>query len=225
MSSDINSFGKVAHRLSRNPLGIIALFLVLVYSVAALVTTTSSLDHNSRTLFVYFLIIFPFLVLLTFYLLVTRHHDKLYSPSDFSNETNFMKALELGLSQSRSFTELKNLTTTIQEEIMSQPLYKHTRLPIVGQLLLKRLEVEQKVNTGEFRDTMHDYATDSEMNEIFRILKDEYKWVEITGGPNPSKEMIILSPKGKKEVGTYIELTIPRYVPRKDMGRRYFTRG
>lgn len=38
MSDQITNFGNVAQKLARNPLGIIALFIVLVYGFAALVT-------------------------------------------------------------------------------------------------------------------------------------------------------------------------------------------
>lgn len=37
MSTGIKEFGDVAKKLSVNPLGIIALFIVLVYGIAALV--------------------------------------------------------------------------------------------------------------------------------------------------------------------------------------------
>jgi Na+(H+)/acetate symporter ActP len=41
MNDQIKSFGDVAKGLARNPLGIIALFIVLVYGFASLVTALS----------------------------------------------------------------------------------------------------------------------------------------------------------------------------------------
>jgi hypothetical protein len=64
MSNQLQDFGNIAKGLSRNPLGIIALFIVLVYGFAALVTTfNSSFTHAERLPLVYFLVIFPVLVL------------------------------------------------------------------------------------------------------------------------------------------------------------------
>jgi CheY-like chemotaxis protein len=87
-------FGDVAQKLARNPLGIIALFIVLVYGFAALVTGFSaSFTTSERLPLIYFLIIFPILVLGVFGWLVSRHSNKLFAPSDFRNEDNYVRAL------------------------------------------------------------------------------------------------------------------------------------
>src|SRR5262245_13907150 len=81
-----------AKTLSRNPLGIIALFIVLVYGLAALVTAfASSFAPDERLPLVYFLVIFPIVVLIIFAWLVSRHSNKLFSPQDFKNEENYVK--------------------------------------------------------------------------------------------------------------------------------------
>ncbi|MBI5519307.1 MAG: response regulator [Desulfovibrio sp.] len=81
-----------AKALSRNPLGIIALFIVLVYGFASLVTTFSSaFTHDERILLVYFLVTFPVLVLLIFAWLVSCHSSKLFGPTDFKNEDNYVR--------------------------------------------------------------------------------------------------------------------------------------
>jgi CheY-like chemotaxis protein len=77
--------------LSRGPLGIIALFIVLVYGLAALVTAFSSaFTPNERLPLIYFLVSFPVLVLIVFAWLVSAHAAKLYPPSDYKNEENFV---------------------------------------------------------------------------------------------------------------------------------------
>jgi CheY-like chemotaxis protein len=88
------SFGDTAQKLARNPLGIIALFIVLVYSVAGLVTATgSSLTAAERLPLIYFLVAFPILVLGVFSWLVSRHANKLFAPSDFRDEDNYVRTL------------------------------------------------------------------------------------------------------------------------------------
>ena len=86
------SFGQIAKGLARNPLGIIALFIVLVYGFAALVTAfASSLTAAERLPLIWFLVVFPVLVLAVFAWLVSRHSGKLYSPSDFRDEENYVR--------------------------------------------------------------------------------------------------------------------------------------
>jgi CheY-like chemotaxis protein len=88
----INEFGKTAKSLSRNPLGIIALFIVLIYGVAGLVTAFStSLTAPEKVPLLWFLVIFPVIVLVDFTWLVCNHSNKLYSPSDFRNEENYVR--------------------------------------------------------------------------------------------------------------------------------------
>ncbi len=92
MNDDARSFGETAKSLSRNPLGIIALFIVLVYGFASLVTAfAGSLTSAERLPLIYFLIAFPVLVLCVFAWLVSRHSGKLFAPSDFKDEDNYVK--------------------------------------------------------------------------------------------------------------------------------------
>lgn len=90
--NSVNSFGQTAQGLAKNPLGIIALFIVLVYGLAALVTAfANSLTASERLPLVWFLVIFPVLVLVAFTWLVSRHSSKLFAPSDFRDEENYVK--------------------------------------------------------------------------------------------------------------------------------------
>src|SRR5207237_3070984 len=67
MSDQIGSFGATAKGLARNPLGIIALFIVLVYGFASLVTAfAGSFTAEERLPLIYFLVLFPVLVLGSF---------------------------------------------------------------------------------------------------------------------------------------------------------------
>lgn len=92
MSNDLKSFSEMAKGLARNPLGIIALFIVLVYGFASLVTISgNSLAPGERLPLIYFLVFFPVLVLGVFLWLVIRHVGKLYGPGDFKNEENYIR--------------------------------------------------------------------------------------------------------------------------------------
>jgi hypothetical protein len=95
MASPLEVFGKTAQRLSRNPLGIIALFIVLVYGIAGIVLGFSSqhLEPCERQPLIWFLVVFPVIVLAAFYRLVTCHHAKLYAPHDFQEDEGFFRAM------------------------------------------------------------------------------------------------------------------------------------
>ncbi len=92
MNDQVKTFGEVATALARNPLGIIALFIVLVYGFASLVTAfTGGLSAAERMPLIYFLMGFPILVLAAFTWLVSKHSGKLFAPGDFKNEDNYVK--------------------------------------------------------------------------------------------------------------------------------------
>lgn len=92
MKDHFQTFARTAKDLARNPLGIIALFILLVYGFACLVLgiTGKTLDASERLPLVWFLVVFPVVVLCAFYRLVAKHHRKLYAPSDFQDESHFL---------------------------------------------------------------------------------------------------------------------------------------
>lgn len=92
MTGPLKEFGTIAGGLSRNPLGIIALFIVLVYGLASMVTGfSSSLTQAERAPLIYVLVSFPVLVLVIFAWLVSKHSGKLFAPSDFKDENNYVR--------------------------------------------------------------------------------------------------------------------------------------
>ena len=74
----------------KNPIGVIGIFLVLTEAIASTVIVKSNLNDMQNTILVIFVVAFPCLVLVVLYILVTRHHEKLYSPSDYKDEKNFV---------------------------------------------------------------------------------------------------------------------------------------
>jgi CheY-like chemotaxis protein len=111
MTDPTGEFGNIAQKLARNPLGIIALFIVLVYGIAGLVTGFSgSFPTSERLPLIYFLVAFPVLVLGVFTWLVSRHSNALFAPSDFRNEDNYVKALTATASLTVASTKDSQLT-------------------------------------------------------------------------------------------------------------------
>jgi hypothetical protein len=107
----LTSFGKTALGFSRNPLGIIALFIVLLYGIASLLLGLSgqNLEPAQRWPLVWFLAVFPLVVLLVFAWLVAHHHTKLYAPKDFARDESFFRVLTAEDHRARLENEIESL--------------------------------------------------------------------------------------------------------------------
>lgn len=198
---NLGTFGDISARLARNPLGIIALAFVLVYAIAGLLIVQGSFQPNERIILVWFLVLFPIIVLGIFYRLVSKHHDKLYAPSDFNDENHFMRILESKIEQSPKLNHLEELTQEIQKEINNQPLYRYTKLTEAGKILILMLFASQTINLSE-------YATEREFEE--KDVEEqtnklvEYGWVTVNNG------MATLTIQGKDEIKTFEDICYGR---------------
>lgn len=117
MNDQTKNFGETAKSLARNPLGIIALFIVMVYGLASLVTAfAGSLTAAERMPLIYFLVVFPILVLGVFSWLVSRHSGKLFAPSDFKDEENYVK-MQMAVVASLTAATAKSLPPASEAEL------------------------------------------------------------------------------------------------------------
>jgi hypothetical protein len=109
MPAGLKEFGDIAKKLSVNPLGIIALFIVLVYGIAALVlgVSANSFEPGERLPLIWFLVGFPPIVLFTFAWLVARHHVKLYAPKDYPDPTQFLQVLDTAQQRKKLESEVE----------------------------------------------------------------------------------------------------------------------
>jgi hypothetical protein len=125
---ELKDFGNTAQSLSKNPLGIIALFIVLIYGFAALVVGFSSnLNTNERLPIIWFLVIFPIIVILVFAWLVSCHYEKLYGPKDYGNAKLFLETLQ---KRRKDGSDLNNLEKIIEEKtklIMNSNEFMNTK--------------------------------------------------------------------------------------------------
>lgn len=78
-------------KLVKNPLTIIAIFagLAEVASTAAL----AALDKDLQATFLWFVMLFPALIVTAFFLTLNFNARVLYAPADFEKEENFLKTL------------------------------------------------------------------------------------------------------------------------------------
>ncbi|MGE8155059.1 hypothetical protein ACQKP5_27920 [Pseudomonas vancouverensis] len=75
-----------------NPMTIIAIFATLSETSAAV--SLPFLDDEERNLYIWFLISFPFYLLLLFFATLNFNYRSLYAPSDFRQEEHFMNIME-----------------------------------------------------------------------------------------------------------------------------------
>jgi len=81
-----NQIKRTAVKLSQGPLGIIALFIVLIDGFASLVLGfATDIGESNRSILVWFLVSFPVIVFFVFAWLVSCHHAKLYPPSAYTD--------------------------------------------------------------------------------------------------------------------------------------------
>jgi hypothetical protein len=77
----------------RSPLGIIGLFVTLIYGISSWLFSgiLTELDHSLQKILVGFIVLYPLILLAAFIFLVTKHHTKLYAPKDFRDDSNFLQ--------------------------------------------------------------------------------------------------------------------------------------
>jgi hypothetical protein len=138
----MNDFGVTAKGLARNPIGVVALFLALIYGLATLLLGTAgqTLSEAQRWPFVWFLILFPVLILIAFVFLVVFHHEKLYAPSEFRDERHFFRKLAPDEQKARLNEEVTAIERAAASSVTASPEQYRS---------LSREEVKLKVSVAE----------------------------------------------------------------------------
>lgn len=110
MSDDLGTFASRATGLSRGPLGILALLIGLFEAIASMVLVVSkNLTPSERLPLVYFIVVFPFVLLGLFGWLVAKHPLNLYPPREYANESNFVSLMSGRLTELRTAWAYRDL--------------------------------------------------------------------------------------------------------------------
>ena len=197
----MDNFGNIAVRLARNPLGIIGLAFVLVYGIAGYTATSEVFQPDERKIIVYFLVAFPVLIIAVFFRLVTSHHTKLYAPSDFRDDANFLQSLDARISNSPKVLELEEITEQIKQQIEGQPLYKYTKLSECGKRLALTLNRNPEIELNECK-AINGFDKDDIDAQIDKVV--EYGWA------TKSDTKLYRTETGKSELDTFIDLAYGR---------------
>lgn len=124
---------------ARNPLGVIGLFISLIYGFAnwMLGSSVSTLQSSERLIIIWFIVVFPVLILAAFCYLVIKHHGKLYAPKDYKTDESFLQTLN-------DFDSFVRLSTETYES--------SSELPPVASEVLATSESQGEEALGEIQN-------------------------------------------------------------------------
>jgi CheY-like chemotaxis protein len=190
-------FSESANGFTKSPLGIIALFIVLVYGFASIVVSFGQNIRDFVAPLVYFLILFPVIVFFGFLWLVAKHHKKLYGPSDYKDEDNFVK-LQMSTAMSLAAASAKQPVNDHNYELSEKHIEKILEL-------VKRTSKREKVRSSKNRIL---WVDDRPENNIYERKAFEAQGIEFSLALNTEEaiELInsndyiaIISDMGRKE--------------------------
>ena len=153
----------------RNPLGVIALFVTICYLIAGLVFSIGLDKLNGaeeRLPFIWFIIIFPVVIFVVFVLLVCYHHEKLYGPTDFKNEDNFVKLTNA----ERKAKYLSEATENSKYEEQMPINIEDSEEVIKERLEIAKDEIKCK---DKYDYVVINNTVDKAVEEIIQIIKNE----------------------------------------------------
>ena len=140
--------------LTRNPLGILALFIFFMHSISTLAIWSDQLSMDQRNILVWFVVLYPCLVLATFFRLVAYHHEKLYAPNDFQKDSSFLKTVRMSVSDQKTELGKEAEIATASEtsnsdggKTANEAIDKRTvteSIVLAEDLVLKKIEFENR---------------------------------------------------------------------------------
>ena len=148
-------------------MGIIGLFISLVYALAVIVAGFSaSLSTGQRWLLIVFVVAFPFVMLYVFQDLVKHYHTNLYSPKDYERPEDFVKVASRSNIERRRLVEANEMKFALSDERDIVEAMEH-HSPDLDEYLQIAREAEHlalKKLEGEIGDIRRDIViTDAEI--------------------------------------------------------------
>lgn len=148
-----------------NPLTIIAIFAGLA-EVAGTVAL-GFLAGETQQIFIWFVMLFPAVLVLLFFLTLNFNAKVLYAPSDFKDEKNFLNTLGVSKNLEKIQKELKSaekeIVSRVLSEIKNENDIEKTKLSAI---VKKELEPVQE-NVAAVRFSVSNFATENLSAEVF----------------------------------------------------------
>jgi len=200
-----------------NPLTIIAIFAALAEIASSIALV--ALPENTQSVFVWFCMIFPTLLVLSFFIVLYRKPKVLYAPSDFKDEKNFISILdekylniEKKIEASSEYT-LKNFSTNFR--LQTEPQYQFGASP---KELLEQASNEE--NSGKAARLLTQLLVNADTTAIElevagdlarksgrrSLARDLYKLSTEKDSSRPSAQIEYLAIKAEMEVSERSEI-------------------
>lgn len=224
METNLKDFAKSAKDLSKNPLGIIALFIVLIYGFGCLVVVFGGeklqvIIYHPLT---WFLAIFPFIVLFVFAYLVAKHHKKLYGPGDYDDSEQFLNTFDsiqipksiLNNDTSIATTDSSDAKGIVTKDLLSKLEDRYAKVKGLGFCIIHQSEMLRKrtyPKSGRYRVRVwiENFMTPDKISEIkqvsYRVWDDFNEKVFSTSSKDNNFDLW-LSIYGEFPVSALIEL-------------------
>ncbi len=153
----------------KNPLTIIAIFAAIA-EISGTIVLPFIVPEN-QSIYVWFLIVFPILLIVLFFLTLNFNHKVLYAPSDYQNEDNFLRSLPRA---SLAEKVLKIEAEIAEEEKATQSLPTPEKTTSVAANTSVPSTVDQALSYQSLvrRSTQASYMLAEEL--IFRKLSKEF---------------------------------------------------
>ncbi len=162
-----------------NPLTIVGIFAGIAEVAGTVVIPF--LSENLQATFMWYVMLFPILLVILFFLTWNFNPTVLYSPSDYQHEENFLTILTKGYKSKieNNIDELELVTKKVKDEIVAETIkvveHKNSSDPVNIEKIInsKMVEIINKINetkdsTTEYTDISTSYLQD----RIIRILTE-----------------------------------------------------
>ncbi|MFZ1546852.1 MAG: hypothetical protein WAT12_07090 [Candidatus Nitrotoga sp.] len=117
----------------KNPLTVIAIFAGIAEVSGSAVLPL--IAPANQTLYIWFLMLFPFTLIAVFFLTLNFNHRVLYAPSDFKDEDNFVNILKKSTYNEVLEYKTKEAIVFESEEPLEQPIQQLSEVPAVKSTL------------------------------------------------------------------------------------------
>ena len=178
----------------RNPLGLLALFVTAMYAVTAVVFKEGLYllcGVWERRPIIWFLILFPVVILGIFVFLVVKHHEKLYGPRDYRSDDAFQR---ITMSKRKKREEIRTLADAA---VVTETSSEDGTVPGGSQSTYQNSTTDERVN----------YAFTSVGRPVRspRVTMEEYSRIEALAVDWASREYdvpmerdVVLNDKGRR---------------------------
>ena len=145
-----------------NPLTVIAIFAGL--SELASTVSIGFVDKSLQEVYLYFIMIFPTLLVILFFLTLNLNHKALYAPSDYKDETNFIYAMRGFSAEVNSITINKDNFENYEENL--KEIDMHIKSKIIDSITSSKISLFERKFFENFMRKSQPYFESRKIKEI-----------------------------------------------------------